>query len=417
MTPASTVRLALAATLVGTLAVTSAAGASTGIGSAKQTESAFGGSAFGSAGHLGSAFQSGQSALAAICTTALGVTHRETTHGSSNPQVGTIGNVRTSVSSVGSGNSVASVSKATTSASKLLSAMVTGKTFVATARSATSPAGTALSGGTTLTGVRIAGHPAPKHPAVDQSMALPGVGSVLLNHQTRSHGFGMQRISVTAMTITVDGNNTLGLPGGQLVISRAIASLHRPTHHTASGNAYGTRIVSGKTVKSGKTAPVLVPCGGSNGATRRNSSGATSSKAMRSGATVTTARTTDTAGSTASVVTSKITKANLLGGVVKADSIAARATATRAGNTLARSSKGTTIGDLTINGQKKSGTQPANTKFAIPGVGTLWVNRVIKSANGLQVYALQLVLSTSQSGLSKGSVLTLGAAKAAVAND
>ena len=43
------------------------------------------------------------------------------------------------------------------------------------------------------------------------------------------------------------------------------------------------------------------------------------------------------------------------------------------------------------------------------------MHRVVKTDNGLQVYALQLVLSADQAGLSKGSVLTVGAAKAEVA--
>jgi hypothetical protein len=419
MTPASTARLALALALVagGTIAATvsvSAAGASTGLGTGKQTASAFGGSAFGSAGHLGTVFESGKSAYSAMCTSNLGVTHQDTTHNSSNPQVGKIGNVRTTVSSVGSGESIASVSKATTSASSLLGALVTGKLFVASARSATAPSGTSLTGGTTLSDVRIAGQAAPQHPAVNQTMALPGIGSVLFNHQTRSHAYGTQQITVTAMTINLTGNNTLGLPSGRLVISRAMASLHLPTHHQASGNAYGTTIVSGDVVRSGKTAAVYMPCGGSNGVTRHNDTGATSSQALRGGVTQTSARSTDSNGGTAAILTSKITGANLLGGVIKADAIVARAKATRAGSTLTRSSSGTSIGDLTINGQKQSGNQPANTKFAVPGIGTLWINRVVQAPNGLQVYALQLVLSTAQSGLSKGTVITLGAAKALV---
>ena len=76
-------------------------------------------------------------------------------------------------------------------------------------------------------------------------------------------------------------------------------------------------------------------------------------------------------GATAAILTSKITNANLLGGVIKAHAIVAQAKAVRTGGTLTRSSSGTSIGDLTINGQKQSGNQPANTKFAIPGIGKL----------------------------------------------
>ena len=147
---------------------------------------------------------------------------------------------------------------------------------------------------------------------------------------------------------------------------------------------------------------------------RHNDTGVTSSKAMRGGVTHTTARSTDSAATTAAILTSKISNANLLGGVIKANAIVVRAKAARSGGTLTRTSRGTSIGDLTINGQKRSGNQPANTKLAIPGVGTLWVNRVVKSAKGLQVYAMQLVLTVARDGLSKGTIITLGAAKAVV---
>jgi hypothetical protein len=293
--------------------------------------------------------------------------------------------------------------------------MVSGKAFVAQARATSAPKGNRLIGTTTLTDVRIAGHAAPQHPTADQKMALPGVGSVVLNHQRRSRGYGTERITVTALTVNVQGNNSLGLPAGKMLISRATATLHRPTHRQASGNAYGSRIVSGDQVKSGKTAPIYLPCGGSNGGTRRNNSGATSSQALQGAATHTTARSTDSAQRTMALVTSTISGANLLGGVIKADTIVAHARATRSGTTLSRSSSGTSIGDLTINGQRQSGTQPVNTKHAIPGIGTLWIHRVIKTPSGLQVYALQLILSRAQDGLSKGSVITLGAAKAQVA--
>ena len=167
-------------------------------------------------------------------------------------------------------------------------------------------------------------------------------------------------------------------------------------------------------MKSGKTAPVFMPCGGSNGVTRHNNTGATSSKAMRGGVTQTTARSTDSAAATAAILTSKITKANLLGGVIKADAIVARAKAARSGGTLTRTSSGTSIGDLTINGQKQSGNQPANTKFAIPGVGTLWVQP--RRQDGERAAGLRHATRAvgRPGGLSKGTVITFGAAKAEV---
>ena len=70
---------------------------------------------------------------------------------------------------------------------------------------------------------------------------------------------------------------------------------------------------------------------------------------------------------------------------------------------------------LTINGRAQSANQPANSVRSIPCLGTLYLHRVVNSPTGVHVYALQLVLSRAQGGLSKGSTITVGATYAAVA--
>ena len=56
----------------------------------------------------------------------------------------------------------------------------------------------------------------------------------------------------------------------------------------------------------------------------------------------------------------------------------------------------------------------ANTRINIAGVGTLYLRRSIWNSSGVQVYALQLVLSTAQGGLPAGAVVTAGVAHSGV---
>ena len=104
----------------------------------------------------------------------------------------------------------------------------------------------------------------------------------------------------------------------------------------------------------------------------------------------------------------------MLGGVVTADAVTAKSSTTRKGTSVYRSSVGTSIADLRINGNPVTIAVNANTRINIAGVGTLYLRRSIWSDTGLQVYALQLELSTTQGGLPAGAVITAGAAQSGV---
>jgi hypothetical protein len=55
-----------------------------------------------------------------------------------------------------------------------------------------------------------------------------------------------------------------------------------------------------------------------------------------------------------------------------------------------------------------------NTELSIPGVGTLWLNRVIVSPHGIEVRMIELVLSVSVSGNPAGTDLIISDASARV---
>ena len=377
---------------------------------------AFGALAFGTAGHVGTLFKSGPSALLPICTTRVGVTRTNDTQGSSSPGIGTLGSVKTRIATRGGNdNALATITTARTGASHLLAGAIAGSAFTAVATASHNSSGYALTGSTTIQDLAIAGKKMPSNPSVNQKVALPGVGFVVLNQQSRSRAFGTYRLTVVAARITIGKGNALGLPTGTIAISSAQSALHASAFRAGSGFAYGTNIRSGRTVRSGRTAPSYLPCGGTNGATTHNNSAALAAKGLHTAAVHTSTRSTDSAAATTVVTRSAISNLNLLGGAITASTIVSRAAAKRAGGTLSRSSGGTTISGLTINGKTQSANQPANTVRSIPGMGTLYLHKVVKSPTGVHVYALQLVLSRAQGGLSKGTTITVGATYAAVA--
>lgn len=376
----------------------------------------FGGRAFGSTAHLGTQAHSDETALIPMCTRRVGVTRADRSAAVHLPGVGRIGAVTTHLATASPGNATRVTARTHTGRTSLFGSLHANA--LSTAARATRRNGhTRLTGATTLFDASLAGTTLPKHPTPNQKMAIPGIGTAVLNAQHRSHRFATPRITVTAMRIVVRRNNSLGLPAGVIVVGHSAAGLHRPTYRPVSGTAYGTQVrAAGDAVRSGRTAPVYLPCGGSAGdtATRNATARSTARNTVREGAVTSQATSTDAADRTVVTTLNAITRINLLGGVVRARSIRTRAHVARSSSHLARSSRGTNVQALRINGTSHPAPTKPNTSMHIPGVGTLWLHRVIRIPGGLRVYAMQLVLGRATHGLAKGTVITVGAAVARV---
>ena len=376
----------------------------------------FGGRAFGSTAHLGTQAHSDETALVPICTRRVGVTRADRSAAVHLPGVGRIGAVTTHLATRSPGNAAQVTARTHTGRTSLFGSL-RANALSTTARATRRNGHTRLLGVTTLFDASIAGTPLPKHPTPNQKMAIPGIGTAVLNVQHRSHRFATPRITVTAMRIIVRGGNSLGLPSGVIVVGHSAAGLHRPTYRPVSGTAYGTQVqAAGDAVRSGRTAPVYLPCGGSAGetVTQNATAHSTARNTVREGAVTSQATSTDAADRTAVTTLNEITRINLLGGVVQARSIRASAHAARSGGRLARSSRGTNVQALRINGTSHPAPTKPDTSMHIPGIGTLWLHRVVRVPGGLRVYAMQLVLGRATHGLAKGTVITVGAAVARV---
>jgi hypothetical protein len=411
MQPRSALRasLVVAATIAATTLIT--VPAAQAAGTAQVT---YAGGAWGSMAHLGPV-SSGQTAVVGLCTGQVGVTNTNATASVTLPDVGTIGAVKTRTSSLLDGTFPESYTTSKTEATTLLDGAIHADVISATARLEFDGHNYLPAGHTTFVGLTINGQRISAQPAPDTVIAIPGVGRVVLNHQQTDFAYGLRSFTVTAMRLIVLPNNSQGRPAGSVVIGNATAALHSPTFARPYGEAYGSTIVVDHLARSGRTALVQLPCGGSNGATLKNNIASISEPGtLVTGTVATSATSTDTATKTTASTHSRIENVQLLGGLVTAGVITTSANAVRQGNSLTFPATGTTFVRLRVNGHAISGTPRLNSSFTIPGVGTLHANVVVQSGTGIQAYGLQLVLTAAQGGLPIGAVITISAASAGV---
>jgi hypothetical protein len=378
---------------------------------------AYGGSAYGSSGKFGNVVNLGRTANQPFCTTASNVSRSNNTAKVTLDKLGTIGAQVTKVQSVKTSTAQSSITTSTTAGTNLLNGAVQFTAIEAKATVTLNSSGYTQKGQTTFVGLKVGGVTIPDvTPAPNTEIPLVGLGKLILNQQGTLNKFGLRSQGVNGLRLILNSGNSAGLPAGELVISYALASLHSPTYRRAYGVAYATKIQVGDVVQSGASAAVNLPCGGSSGVTRTNNLvGVNLPGVLTGGAGTTTAKSTDDATSTTATTTAQIADVNLLGDVVTADGIKAVSSTTKKGTTYSRSSAGTGILNLRINGQPVNANLAPNTKLNIAGVGTLHVRKSTWSSTGLEVIALQLVVSTAQPGLPVGAVVNLGYAQSGVA--
>jgi hypothetical protein len=390
-------------------AMSGAAGAAT-----PQPQVVYGGSAYGSTASVGSLVHSGDTAYVPMCTTTRGAVTADKTAAVNLGTLGTVGAVTTQVSSSRAGTVDASTTTTHTATSSLLGGLIKLDAISTEAQVKLSGHTYSQSGSTTLLGLTIAGKSMPVDPAVNQTIPLLGLGEVILNQQSHSSYEGIHTMNTTALEIVIKAGNISALPTGTVIIGHSYATLHTPTYRRAYGSAYGTSVQVGSLLSSGRTASAYLPCGGSNGATRTNSTAAVNvSGVLSASADSSTAHSSDTAKTTTAATTNHLAAVSLLGGAVTLDAITTAANASRTGSHLTLSDTGTRLVGLKINGTTQ--TIPSlGTSRTIAGLGTLYFGAATKTRSGIQVYGLRLVLSAAHGSLAAGASITIGSADAGI---
>ena len=384
------------------------------LANANAKEIGFEGSAYGTSVNVGGVVKSGRSALSVLgCTSQVGVTHTNTA-ASVNAAVITTGTIDTSTASETTATGVASTSTTTVQGVSILGGLVSAtalQSVSTTSRDNSTKKLSISAAGTTFTNLKVLGIPITIQPAPNTTIALPGVGEVILNQQTGHVGTNTAGLTVIAIHVIVNITTPLAPKGTQVVVSYANSSLGGPFGGLLSGLSYAASAnVLSSTVLVGQVFPQPLACFGTGGATRTNGGALVSVPPV-----VVSGTAVDTAEGTArkhpqAETSSTIQGLNLLG-LVTATAVKADVTAT--GNPPALGDNSSFL-DLVVAGTPIT-IQPApNTKLTLAGIGTLWLHRVIKTSTSIRVIMIQLIVTVPGNPLGLALNTTVHAASAKV---
>jgi hypothetical protein len=382
---------------------------------AKTTEIGFDGSAYGTSVNVGGVVQSGRSALSVLgCTSQVGVTHTNTA-ADVNAAVLTTGTIDTSTASEATATGVASTSSTTVQGVSILGGLVKAtalKSVSTTSRDNSTKKLSTSADGTTFTNLTVAGVKITVQPGANTTIPLLGVGEVILNQQTGHVGAHKAGLTVIAIHVIVNLITPLAPKGTQIIVSYANSSLGGPVAGLLTGLSFAASAnVLSSTILVGKVFPQPLGCLGTGGAVKTNGAAfVTLPPVVISGTAA------DTAEGDASIpqaeTSSTIEGLNLLSGLVAATVIKADVTAN--GNPPSLGDHSSFL-DLSVAGFPAIGDNvPPNTKLTLPGIGTLWLHRVIKTSTSIRVIMIQLIVKVKGNPLGLALNTTVDVASAQV---
>lgn len=255
--------------------------------------------------------------------------------------------------------------------------------------------------GTSFTSLKVLGLPILLNVRANTRIDLPGIGYVVINEQSRKVTPVSASLRVVGLHVVITTQNLLGYEvGTNIIVAQAAVVLSNPSGGFLGGFAYGTQINAAGLLTSSPTFRVTMPCGGTNDVLKDNTGAALDIPLVLDSGTVQDTIQGSTTTTTADgESTSTIEDLNLLDGLVTATGIRSVATASRAGGVTTLSSAGSQFATITVAGAPLIVADIApNTIINLLGVGTLYLNRVIKTANSIEVRALELVISVAQIG-------------------
>ncbi len=267
--------------------------------------------------------------------------------------------------------------------------------------------------GTTFVNLVVAGSTISANTAPNTRIELVGLGHVVINEQFAKP----QSLTVNGIHVYITQANVLNIPlGTQIIVSHAFSTLSGPgIHGTLDGSAYGTSARVANVITSGKTAVVGMPCLGTKGAQKTNQILQVQLPGVFSvGEVVDTAQGTVNATSATGETTSTIQAVNVLSDLVKANVVRADARASKVNGTLSFSDSGSSFVGLSVKGFAQINDNVApNTRLTIEGLGTLWLHRVIRTGNSIEVRMIELIITQQNTlGIKIGTTVQVAVAHA-----
>jgi hypothetical protein len=379
--------------------------------SAATLENGFGANAYGTELNVAGLVTSGRSALSSLgCTSQVGVTHTNSVASVGAPPLLTSGTVSTSATTQATATGVASTATSSIQDVSLLGGVVTVGALTSestTSQNTTTGKFSVSSAGTHFASLTVLGLPILVQPGPNTEIALPGIGSVILNQQKSHVSKNAANLTVIAIHIDVTITTPLAKAGTQIVVSYASSSLGGPVGGLLSGNSFGAKANLAGLVNVGPLFPQPLGCFGTNGTVKTNAGAIVGVPGVDSGTISDTAEGVSNASGVSGEVTSTIEGLSLLGGLVTATAVKADVTANGNPGTFGDDS---TFLDLVVAGVPVTVNPAPNTKIPLAGIGTLYLHRVITTANSIKVIMLQLKVTVPGNplGLAVGLTVSVG---------
>ncbi len=319
-----------------------------------------------------------------------------------------------------SDTSSSSTGTATVNNVNLLSGIIRGQVVKAVSSTAFSSGAFHTSGsGSELLNLQIGSATFSSVPAPNTKVSLSGIGYVVLNEQIRSSSSNNADLTVNMIHVFVTLTNSLGVkPGVQIIVAHAHSGiLAADADGVLDGYAYGTKITVGNLLRSTATAPVSLPCTGTNGDLKTASiAGVNIPGVLVSGTISSTAKGVDSESTVWGTTNNGIQTVNLLNGLVQASIIKSQAHVNLASGVVQTTDSGSQFLSVSVKGHPTiTASANANTSVSISGVGTLYLHRVLKSSNSIEVRMIELVVNQSNTfGLAIGTDIRISVSHAGI---
>jgi hypothetical protein len=301
---------------------------------------------------------------------------------------------------------------------KLLDGLVTAKS-VTTRASVTEVAGQlATHTTTTFVGLQVVGTNLPAKIPANYQVKLGTKASMVLNAGAGDVATGAAQAvgaGIRLQLLEPAGRYAAGAVVSVSPVESTVQLASGATGHTNKGLSYGSELIApkGSTLTGyhpGQTAPVTVFAHGTRGSTVKNSlAGEHLAAYSQIGGVLDTGVGTNTTSGAITTTSSKVADINLFDGLIKADKVSAQATAASNGPIKGQAQwQNLRVGDVVI----PLNARP-NTTMNVGALGKVTVDRQIRTAHGITVRALDLVLTTPRDGLPVGTEVQIGVAQAA----
>lgn len=275
---------------------------------------------------------------------------------------------------------------------------------------------------TTFNGLTIAGKRFPATVPANTHVKLPDVAYVGLNFALASTA--QDRAIAEGAGVAIDLLKPVGSVQVADTISAAPATasfdlIPTPCGRGLYAHSFGTRVLGSNLagIRSGETAPITLPAGGTDSATVTASLAGVKLNVLSHVGAVTDAVTgTSTSTTCDSRATAHVSAINLLNGAIKAVLVTSAARATQASSAAKPALQGSaTLQHLVVEGKPVPVNVSPNTKVTLGAVGVVIVNQRLRpNQRSLVVRALDIRLTKAVAGFPAGAEIQIAASRVAI---